>query len=70
MFLLLSVLCLVKPPPPKVTLTQQEPLEIEWLSFCDELQFSAGTCDVRYRIDTNPVWSKVIFFPLTVGTVS
>ncbi|XP_016896325.2 interleukin 12 receptor, beta 2a, like isoform X3 [Cynoglossus semilaevis] len=49
---------IIKPPPPKVTLTQQEPLEIEWLSFCDELQFSAGTCDVRYRIDTNPVWSK------------
>ncbi|XP_035471460.2 interleukin 12 receptor, beta 2a, like isoform X1 [Scophthalmus maximus] len=47
---------IIKPPPPTITLRQQEPLEIEWRSFCGELDLSVGTCDVRNRIAGNQVW--------------
>ncbi|XP_034449120.1 interleukin 12 receptor, beta 2a, like isoform X1 [Hippoglossus hippoglossus] len=53
---------IIKPPPPNITGAMagaegwQEPLEIEWRSFCDELHLSMGTCDVRNRAEGNQVW--------------
>ncbi|XP_070778526.1 interleukin 12 receptor, beta 2a, like [Enoplosus armatus] len=47
---------IIKPPPPKVKSSHQEPLEIDWISTCDQLQFSLGHCDVRHRTEADQVW--------------
>lgn len=52
---------LVKPPPPVITTTQSESLEIEWQTFCTELLLSVGTCDVQNRIEAEQVWLEVSF---------
>ncbi|XP_031168540.1 interleukin 12 receptor, beta 2a, like isoform X1 [Sander lucioperca] len=45
-----------KPPPPKVTLSHKESLEIDWISTCDELQLSLGSCYVRHRTEADQDW--------------
>lgn len=52
----LNVADIIKPPPPKVTLRLQKSIDIEWNSFCNELQLSVGTCDVRHRIEVDQIW--------------
>ncbi|XP_029365342.1 interleukin 12 receptor, beta 2a, like isoform X2 [Echeneis naucrates] len=47
---------IMKPPPPKIKLMRQMAIEIEWDSFCNELQDSVGSCDYRYRIEGDQVW--------------
>ncbi|XP_070704071.1 interleukin 12 receptor, beta 2a, like [Pempheris klunzingeri] len=47
---------IVKPPPPKVTLSQQDTLEIYWASTCDQLELSVGLCNVRRRTEADQVW--------------
>ncbi|XP_034534359.1 interleukin 12 receptor, beta 2a, like isoform X2 [Notolabrus celidotus] len=45
-----------KPPPPEVTWSVREPLEISWTSSCDQLQHSLGSCDVRHRTGAGQDW--------------
>ncbi|XP_073351307.1 interleukin 12 receptor, beta 2a, like [Pagrus major] len=45
-----------KPPPPKVSSSHQEPFEIHWNSYCDQLQLILGPCDVRHRTEADQVW--------------
>ncbi|KAK2833571.1 hypothetical protein Q5P01_017460 [Channa striata] len=47
---------IIKPPAPNVTLSYQDQLAIEWISICDQLQFSVGVCDVRHRNEEDQVW--------------
>ncbi|XP_030262992.1 interleukin 12 receptor, beta 2a, like isoform X2 [Sparus aurata] len=45
-----------KPPPPKVSYSHQEPFEIHWNSFCDQLDLNMGSCAVRHRTEADQVW--------------
>lgn len=45
-----------KPPPPKFTLSDEEPLEVHWNTACDQLEQSIGPCDLRYRTEEDKVW--------------
>ncbi|XP_074552957.1 interleukin 12 receptor, beta 2a, like [Halichoeres trimaculatus] len=47
-----------KPPPPKVTWSDLEPLGISWTSSCDQLKLSLGFCDIRYRTEASQDWIK------------
>ncbi|XP_029294568.1 interleukin 12 receptor, beta 2a, like isoform X2 [Cottoperca gobio] len=47
---------IIKLPPPKVTSSHQEELEISWNSTCDEQQLSAGPCDVRFQREADQDW--------------
>ncbi|XP_023126588.1 interleukin 12 receptor, beta 2a, like [Amphiprion ocellaris] len=47
---------IIKPQPPSVTSSHQEPLEIHWSTTCGQLQLSIGSCDVRYRTEEDQVW--------------
>ncbi|XP_019958363.2 granulocyte colony-stimulating factor receptor-like isoform X2 [Paralichthys olivaceus] len=49
---------IIKPPPPIIALKPQEPLVIEWHSFCAELDLSMETCEVQYWVKGNQVWLK------------
>nr|XP_019958364.1 PREDICTED: interleukin-6 receptor subunit beta-like isoform X2 [Paralichthys olivaceus] len=49
---------IIKPPPPIITLKPQEPLVIDWHSFCAELDLSMETCEVQYWVKGNQVWLK------------
>ncbi|KAF1379394.1 hypothetical protein PFLUV_G00175610 [Perca fluviatilis] len=49
---------IIKPPPPKVTSSHKESLEIDWISTCDEMQFSLGNCFFRYRTEADQVWHQ------------
>ncbi|XP_044036321.1 interleukin 12 receptor, beta 2a, like isoform X2 [Siniperca chuatsi] len=49
---------IIKPPPPNVTSSHQEPSVIEWISTCEQLQLSLGPCDVRHRTEADQVWLK------------
>ncbi|XP_040919211.1 interleukin 12 receptor, beta 2a, like [Toxotes jaculatrix] len=49
---------IIKPHPPNITLRQQDPFEIEWRSFCGELQLSGGNCYIRNRMETDQVWTE------------
>lgn len=64
-------LYLVKPPPPKVLSSHQEPYEIHWISHCDQLELSMGPCAVRHRTEADQVWVEVtstnfLFLPLSI----
>ena len=60
----------VKPAPPNITLGRQEPLQIEWCSFCVELHLSMGTCEVRNRVEGNQVWLEVSFLKILICILS
>ncbi|XP_068605903.1 interleukin 12 receptor, beta 2a, like, partial [Brachionichthys hirsutus] len=47
---------IIKPPPPTVTSSHQEPLEIFWNSTCKQLHLSLGSCDVRHRTGVDQAW--------------
>lgn len=47
---------IMKPPPPKIHLSHQDTLEIEWSHPCDHLQLSVGPCRVQYRTEADQVW--------------
>ncbi len=52
-------LFLEKPPPPNITESDQDPMEIHWIVTCDLLELSLGTCDVRHRTEADQVWLEV-----------
>ncbi|XP_054615193.1 interleukin-6 receptor subunit beta-like isoform X2 [Dunckerocampus dactyliophorus] len=47
---------IVKPAAPKITWSQQDPLELSWNSTCNEAHLSLGSCDVRFRTEANKMW--------------
>nr|XP_057905419.1 interleukin 12 receptor, beta 2a, like isoform X2 [Doryrhamphus excisus] len=47
---------IIKPAPPKITCSQQDPLEISWNSTCNEAHLSLGSCDVRFRTEADKTW--------------
>uniref|UniRef100_A0A3B3UQ29 Interleukin-12 receptor subunit beta-2-like n=1 Tax=Poecilia latipinna TaxID=48699 RepID=A0A3B3UQ29_9TELE len=47
------------PPPPTITLSEEDPLEIHWSTICGELELNVGVCDVRYRIKDDQNWIRV-----------
>ncbi|XP_042360621.1 interleukin 12 receptor, beta 2a, like [Plectropomus leopardus] len=49
---------IMKLPPPNITWSFQDTLEVEWAFSCDELQISLGHCDVRYRTEADQVWAE------------
>ncbi|XP_026181536.1 interleukin 12 receptor, beta 2a, like [Mastacembelus armatus] len=49
---------IIKPPPPKVNLSSQEPLEIHWIFMCDHLHLSMGHCEVRHRTEADHIWNQ------------
>ncbi|XP_007562989.1 interleukin 12 receptor, beta 2a, like [Poecilia formosa] len=49
---------IIKPPPPTITLSEEDPLEIHWSTICGELELNVGVCDVRYRIKDDQNWIR------------
>ncbi|XP_077590553.1 interleukin-6 receptor subunit beta-like isoform X2 [Stigmatopora nigra] len=49
---------LVKPSPPIITSSQQDPLEITWSSICSESHLFLGPCDVRFRNEVDQFWHE------------
>uniref|UniRef100_A0A3Q3IP54 Fibronectin type-III domain-containing protein n=1 Tax=Monopterus albus TaxID=43700 RepID=A0A3Q3IP54_MONAL len=49
----------IKSCPPKVTVSQQESIEIDWSLDCGNNQLSAGPCQLRHRTDADQVWQEV-----------
>ncbi|XP_041831845.1 interleukin 12 receptor, beta 2a, like [Melanotaenia boesemani] len=47
---------IIKPPPPTILSSCQDPLEINWSTKCDHLGLSLETCDVRYRTEEHRDW--------------
>ncbi|XP_008415119.1 interleukin 12 receptor, beta 2a, like [Poecilia reticulata] len=47
---------IVKPPPPTITSSDEDPLEIHWSTICDKLELNVGVCDVRYRTEDDQNW--------------
>nr|XP_020472020.1 interleukin-6 receptor subunit beta-like isoform X1 [Monopterus albus]XP_020472021.1 interleukin-6 receptor subunit beta-like isoform X1 [Monopterus albus]XP_020472022.1 interleukin-6 receptor subunit beta-like isoform X1 [Monopterus albus] len=48
----------IKSCPPKVTVSQQESIEIDWSLDCGNNQLSAGPCQLRHRTDADQVWQE------------
>ncbi|XP_061557199.1 interleukin 12 receptor, beta 2a, like isoform X2 [Phycodurus eques] len=49
---------LTKPPPPLITRSYEDPLEISWSSICNEPHLSLGSCDVRFRTQAEKLWHE------------
>lgn len=47
---------IIKPSPPKFVSHSPEPMEIHWMSPCDQLMLEVGHCDVRHRTEAQPEW--------------
>ncbi|XP_068193973.1 interleukin 12 receptor, beta 2a, like [Antennarius striatus] len=47
---------IIKPPPPTITSSHQDSLEIFWNSTCIQLQLSSGLCEVRHRTGVDQAW--------------
>ncbi|XP_077415700.1 interleukin-12 receptor subunit beta-2-like isoform X2 [Vanacampus margaritifer] len=50
---------LMKPSPPIISWSSQDPLEIAWTSICNELDLSLGLCEVRFRGEVEQLWHEV-----------
>ncbi|XP_014327005.1 interleukin-12 receptor subunit beta-2-like [Xiphophorus maculatus] len=51
---------IIKPPPPTITSSDEDLLEVYWSTICGKLELNVGVCDVRYRTenDQNWIWTE------------
>ncbi|XP_072299564.1 interleukin 12 receptor, beta 2a, like [Eucyclogobius newberryi] len=47
---------IIKPTPPKIVETCQNPIEIHWSSPCEQLMLELGHCEVRHRKEADTAW--------------
>ncbi|KAM9785003.1 interleukin 12 receptor, beta 2a, like [Syngnathus typhle] len=49
---------IMKPSPPVISSSPQDPLEISWSSICDEPHLSLGKCHVQFRTQAETRWHE------------
>ncbi|XP_077397572.1 interleukin 12 receptor, beta 2a, like isoform X2 [Festucalex cinctus] len=49
---------IMKPPPPIISWSPRDPLEISWGSICNEPHLSLGSCEVRFRSEVEQLWHE------------